>query len=137
MREIAFSIPVSGLIRIEDGSITIRVNQAETNVRFEPEAKGMERFALESGRTMFDLVLEAARNVVRQKGENRFSAAELYHEALGQHSELKRNSFTSHVIACAPNHPSYRHYTAKRDYFSYIGEGLYRLSGEYVTGAST
>ena len=84
------------------------------------------------GMTMFDVTLESAQNVVRNKDANRFSAAELYHEALVRYPKLKRNSFTSHVIACSPNHTSHRHYVSKRNYFSYLGKGLYRLSAEHV-----
>jgi len=50
---------------------------------------------------------------------------------LGKYPELKRNSFMTRVIACTPNHSSYKHYTSKRDYFNHIGPGLYRLSDQY------
>ena len=132
MEEVSFSVPVSGVVRIDEDTITITINRAETNIRFEPEKVTSKRISLEPGRTMFDVVLETARDVVRMKGVNRFTGAELYHEALKRYPELKRNSFTSHVIACAPNHPSYKHYTAKRDYFSYMRQGQYRLSDEYL-----
>lgn len=132
MQEISFSIPLSGVIRIDESSVTVKVNRAETIISLEPIPKKQERISFKRGQTMFDLVLQAAREVIRDKSANRFSAAELYHEALTRNPELKRNSFTSHVISCAPNHPSYRHYTSKRDYFSYMGQGLYRLSAEYV-----
>jgi len=35
--------------------------------------------------------------------------------------EIKRGSWNSHVVSSAANHPSYRHYTARRDYFDYLG----------------
>ena len=132
MQEISFSIPLSGVIRIDEDSITVTVNRAETIIHLEPKPKKEGRISLERGQTMFDLVLDAARNVIREKDVNQFSAAELYHEVLRQHPGVKRNSWTSHVIACAPNHPSFRHYTSKRDYFSYIGPGLYRLNDRYM-----
>ncbi len=132
MQEISFSIPLSGVIRIDEDSVTVTVNRAETIIHLEPRPKKEERISLERGRTMFDLVLEAAKNVVREKGVNQFSAAELYHEVLRQHPGVKRNSWTSHVIACAPNHPSFRHYTSKRNYFYYERKGLYRLTDEYL-----
>ena len=128
MQEISFSIPLSGVIRIDEDSVTVTVNRAEAIIHLEPRPKKEERISLERGRTMFDLVLEAAKNVIREEGVNQFSAAELYHEVLRQHPGLKRNSWTSHVIACAPNHPSFRHYTSKRNYFTYMGKGLYRLN---------
>ncbi len=132
MREVPFSIPVSGVVRIDGDLVTITVNRAETSVSLGPEVRLGGRISLEPGKTMFDIILETAREVVRQKGVNRFSAPELYHEALEKYGELKRSSFTSRVIACTPNHPSYKHYTSNRDYLSRIGPGLYELSDRYM-----
>ncbi|GAI44467.1 unnamed protein product [marine sediment metagenome] len=80
---------------------------------------------------MFDLVLEAARGVVRRKGANRFSPPELYEEALKSYPDLKKNSFMARVIACTPNHNSYKHHASKRDYLSYLGPGVYSLNDQY------
>lgn len=132
MREIPFSIPVSGVVRIDGDSATIIVNRAETIISLWPEARLGKRISIEPGKTMYDVILETAREVVRQKGFNRFSAPELYSVALEKYPGLKRGSFMSRVIACTPNHSSYKHYTSKRDYFSHIGPGLYRLTDEYV-----
>ena len=132
MQEISFSIPLSGVIRIDENSVTVTVNKAETIIHLEPGPGEKKRISLPRGQTMFDLVLEAARNVIKEEGENRFSAAELYHEALERYPGLKRSSWMTHVIACAPDHPSYKHYASKRDYFTYMGKGLYRLSAHYV-----
>jgi len=133
MKEISFGIPVSGVVRIDEGSITITVNKAETTITFEQPPQKGARISLEKGKTMFDIVLETARGLVERNDENRFSAATLYHEAVDKYPNLKRNSWTSHVIACAPNHPSYKHYASKRDYLSYTGNGLYRLNPIYKT----
>lgn len=135
MTELSFSIPLSGVIRIDDntGTIEITVNRAVTTISLIPETRRGKRLFAGENRTMFDVVLKTAQDVVRREGANMFSAAELYHEALRKYPDLKRNSFTSHVIACAPNHPSYRHYTAKRKFFTYKREGLYELVNEYLT----
>ena len=132
MKEIPFSIPVLGVVRIDGDSVTIVVNRAETNISFSPEAGPGKRISLEPGKTMYDIILGTAQEVVQRKGFNRFSAPELYYEALEKYPELKRNSFMSRVIACTPDHSSYKHYTSKRDYFSFIGPGLYSLSDEYM-----
>jgi len=132
MKEVSFSVPVSGVVRINGDSITIIVNKAETNISLTPETqKGKHISSLEPGQTLYDVILEVAREVVRKKGFNRFSAPELYQEALVKYPELKRNSFITRVIACTPNHSSYKHYVSKRDYLSYIGPGLYELNDEY------
>jgi len=136
MREVAFSIPISGVVRINEGRVAITVNKADTEIRFETEKGPSKRITFELGMTMFDIVLDAARNVIRRKGVNRFTAAELYHQSLERYPELKRNSFAAHVIASAPNHSSYRHYTAKRDFLYYMNRGLYRLVDEYVSEPS-
>ena len=131
MKEVSFSVPVSGVVRINGDSITIIVNKAETNISLTPETRKGKHISLEPGQTLYDVILEVAREVVRKKGFNRFSAPELYQEALDKYPELKRNSFITRVIACTPDHSSYKHYTSKRDYFSHIGPGLYKLNDEY------
>ncbi|MBA7633623.1 hypothetical protein ES703_41194 [subsurface metagenome] len=131
MKEVPFSIPVSGIVRINGDSITIIVNKAETNISLTPETQKGKHISLEPGQTLYDVILGVAREVVRKKGFNRFSAPELYQEALDKYPELKRNSFITRVIACTPDHSSYKHYTSKRDYFSHIGPGLYKLNDEY------
>ena len=131
MKEVPFSVPVSGVVRINGDSITIIVNKAETNISLTPENQKGKHISLEPGQTLYDVILEVSREVVRKKGFNRFSAPELYQEALVKYPELKRNSFITRVIACTPNHSSYKHYISKRDYLSYIGPGLYELNDEY------
>ena len=137
MREVPFSIPVSGVVRIDGDVVTITVNRAETTVTLEPEVTPGRRISLEPGKTMFDIILGAARVVVQRKGFNRFSAPELYHEALEKYPELKRGSFMSRVIASTPDHPSYKHYASNRDFFSRISLGLYRLNDRYLAGETS
>ena len=131
MKEVPFSVPVSGVVRINGNSITIIVNKAETHITLTPETQKGKHVSLEPGQTLYDIILEAAREVVREKGVNRFSAPELYHEALDRYPDLKRNSLVTRVIACTPNHRSYKHYTSHRDYFHRIGPGLYELNEKY------
>ena len=126
MKEIPFSIPVSGVVRIDEDSVIIIVNKTETSISLSPVPPSSKRLFQEQGKTMFDLVLEAARRVVRRKGANRFSPPELYEEALKSYPDLKKNSFMARVIACTPNHNSYKHHASKKDYLSYLAPGVYR-----------
>jgi len=132
IRELPFSIPISGVIRLDGESVTIIVNRAETNISLEAGVPPGKRISLEEGKTMYDVILEAAWEVIRRKGFNRFSAPELYSIALEKYPHLNRGSFTSRVIACTPNHPSYKHHKSRRDYFSHIGPGLYWLNEKYI-----
>ena len=132
MKELPFSIPISGVIRMDEDSVVIIVNRAETNISLETGAPPGKRISLEAGKTMYDVILEAAREIVREQGFNRFSAPELYSVALVKYPKLKRGSFWSRVIACTPNHPSYKHHVSRRDYFSRIGPGLYELNDRYI-----
>jgi hypothetical protein len=132
IRELPFSIPISGAIRMDEDLVTIIVNRAETTISLETGAPPGKRIALEPGQTMYDIILESAREIVRRKGFNRFSAPELYRAALEKYPALKRASFMSRVIACTPDHPSYKHHKSRRDYFSHIGVGLYLLNERYT-----
>lgn len=132
MKEVPFSIPVSGVVRMDGDSVTVTVNRAETIISLETGAAPGKRISLGAGKTMYDVILEVAREVIQRKGFNRFSAAELYQVALEKYPGLKRGSFWSRVIACTPDHPSYKHHKSRRDYFSHIGTGLYWLSKRYT-----
>ncbi len=132
MKEIPFSIPVSGVVRIDEESVIIIVNKTETSISLSPVPPSSKRLFQEQGKTMFDAVLEAARRVVRRKGANRFSPPELYEEALKSYPNLKKNSFMARVIACTPNHNSYKYHASKRDYLCYLGPGAYTLNDQYT-----
>jgi hypothetical protein len=131
MTESNSAIPVSDTIRTEDNSLTLRVGKYLLTLKIEgPEVKPSGRLQLEQGRTLFDLVLDAAKIFTDAFGEEEFSAADLYHIAKERHPELdiRRNSWNSHVMSSSPNHPSYRHYTSHRSYFRYLGRGRYSLA---------
>jgi len=130
MAEATFTIPVTATVSIEGSSVTVKVLESLLTVKIEGlEAGPGKRLHLGRGKTMFDLVLDAARAYVRDTGESEFSAADLYHIALAEHPELelRRNSWGSHIVASAANHPSYRHYTSRHRYLRYLGKGRYSL----------
>jgi hypothetical protein len=131
MQEIPFSIPITGVVHIDTGSISITINRSETTINFEPQKKE-GRILLEKGQTLFDIVLETAQELVGRESENRFSAALLYNTALEKYPTLKRNSWSSHIIASSGNHPSQQFYGSKRDYFRYLGDGTYSLKENYI-----
>jgi hypothetical protein len=135
MEELHFTIPVSGIINVDNGTITISVNKADTTLYFTAPVKE-KRISLPKGETLSSLVLAAARALAGESGTGQFSAAELYHKARERHPTLKRNSFASQVIACTPNHPSYKYYETQRDYLVYSGKGQYRLNAAYASNQS-
>lgn len=132
MKEIPFTIPVTGILRVDGGEITIVVNRTETSLSFAFEATTARRMVLEEGVTLSDIALEAAREIVSIKGYNRFHAAEIFHKALEKHPGIKRNSFMSRMVACTPDHPSYKHFASRRDYFLYGGNGILMLNEQYM-----
>ena len=130
MAEAIFSIPITGTIDIQGETLTIRVNESVLTIKIDGKGTGgPKRLKLEAGRTLFDVVLDAARTTVRDLKMSEFTAADLYHLAVDMHPDLKlkSNSWSAHVVSSAPNHPSYRHYTARRNYFRYLGKGKYSL----------
>ena len=136
MLELAFSIPLSGTVRIDGGTITVVVNRAETIVRFEPSTVKERRTMLPKGQSVFDVLLETARQYVGTTGENHFTAAQLYHEAVRRYPDLKAGTWRSHMIASAASHPSQRHYLRKRDFFRFQGNGAYELKPEYLVATA-
>jgi hypothetical protein len=135
MSETNTAIQFNDIARTEGSSLILKVGEYLLTLKIEgPEVKPIGRLQLDRGKTLFDLVLEAARKFVEDTGEEEFTAAALYHIAKNIHPDLdiRRNSWNSHVISCAPNHPSYRHYTSHREYFNYLEEGRYSLLPHYM-----
>ena len=135
MSDVVFSIPVTGTIQIQGNSLVIKVNEATINMKIDMADEVGGKLKLERGKTLFDLVLDTAKAWVEEFRTSQFTAAQLYHSALDRYPELnlKRNSWGSHVISSAPDHPSYRNYTSKRNYFTYMGKGLYRLNAHVIS----
>ena len=135
MTEPVSTIPLNQILHPEGNCLTLRIGEYLLSLKIEgPEPKSGGRLQLGQGQTMFDLVLDAARTFVGDFGEREFSAAALYHIAKTTHPdlEIRRNSWSSHVMSSAPNHPSYRHYTSHRKYFRYHGNGMYSLEPDYA-----
>ncbi|MFC1977774.1 hypothetical protein ACFLWS_05875 [Chloroflexota bacterium] len=131
MREIPFSIPVSGVIRIDGNVITVIVNRAVTNVTLDPEAESSGRTVFAPGKSMFDIILESAQEFFRRKGYNRFTGVDIYAIARETYPGLNKRSFMSRVTAATPNHTSYKHHLSHRDYFQKIAPGIYSLEYQY------
>jgi hypothetical protein len=126
---------VSKVIHVEGNTLIIRVGEYHLTLKIEgSEVKPAGRLQLEAGQTLFDLVLDAARTFVNSFSEKEFTAADLYHMARERHPDIdiRRNSWNSHVMSSAPNHPSYRHYTSHRNYFRYQGNGEYTLDPRWT-----
>ena len=77
-------------------------------------------------------MLQTAKKYVVDTGQNKFTGAKLFHLARLNRPGLKRNSFAAQVISAAPNHPSHRHYPNRKDYFTYLGDGHYKLNQKYL-----
>ncbi|MFC1995517.1 hypothetical protein ACFLVM_01385 [Chloroflexota bacterium] len=131
MKEIPFSIPVSGVIRINGNVITIIVNRAVTTVTLDSESESPERTVFEPGKSMFDIILESAQEFYRRTGYNRFTGLDLYAIARETYPGLNKRSFMSRITASTPNHSSYKHHLSHRDYFQKIATGTYSLEYQY------
>ena len=132
MKEIPFSIPVTGIIRINGNVITVIVNRAVTNVTLDPVEESPERTVFEPGKTMFDIILESAQERLRRKEYNRFTGLDLFAIARETYPGLNKRSFMSRLTAATPNHPSYKHHLSHRDYFQRIVTGIYSLEYQYL-----
>ena len=79
-------------------------------------------------KTIHEIVLETARNHVNKTGRRKFTAANLFKLVRETYPSMKRGTFSAHVIAAAPEHPSWKHYANRKGYLVYLGKGTYRLS---------
>jgi hypothetical protein len=132
VKEIAFSVPVSGVIRLDGNSITVVINRASTNVLMEEGTGSREHTVFEPGVSMFDILLESAREYIRRKTYNRFTVSQLYEIAKEKYPSLNKRSFTTRLTAATPNHPSFKYHVSHKDFFSRVAPGIYSLENPYL-----
>mgnify|MGYP001350198871 CR=1 FL=1 len=130
--EIAFSIPVTGVIRLDGDKVTITVNRAETTVDIPFSNKSRKILKPTSGQSTDSLILEVARKYVKKYQTNRFSGPDLFKVAVEINPGLNKRTFMSRMVAVTPNHPSYHHFPSGKDYFEKIGKGQYQLVASYL-----
>jgi len=132
LKEISFSIPVNGVIRIDGNIVTIIVNRAVTTVTLDPIDDPPQRTVFEPGTSMFDIILESAQEFINRTGHNRFTGLNLYDIARETFPSLNKRSFMARMTAATPNHSSYKHHHSRRDYFQRIAPGIYSLEFKYL-----
>jgi hypothetical protein len=132
VKEIPFSLPVTGVIRIDGHSVKVIVSRTSTNVSLKLELEPAGHTGIEPGVSLFDVLLEAAREFVARKKYNRFTGPQLYQIAQEKYPGLNKRSFMTRLTAATPNHPSYRHHISHRDYFSRIAPGMFTLENRYL-----
>ena len=132
MKEFAFSIPLTGIVKIDGNAITVIVNRTSTIVHLETGAESHGRTVFEPGKSMFDILLESAREFLRRKTVNRFSGPQLFEIARETYPNLNKRSFMARLTASTPNHPSFKHHLSHRDYFSRIAPSIYSLENQYL-----
>lgn len=77
--------------------------------------------------TCRDEVLECARHIVRKKGKNEFTVAEIINTMHLRGSQYKESTIKTHVTSrMCSNSPD--HHTVTYDDFERVDVGLYRLS---------
>jgi len=77
-------------------------------------------------KTYHEIILEMAQELVGS-GQKVFRAADLYNMAKDRYPYIKRHVFNNRVMAAAPKHTSYKHLLGTKDYFEFLGNGMYKL----------
>jgi hypothetical protein len=137
MEELNFSITISLALTLKEDKASITIKNVDLIPAVVPlpyrlnfrDRKGSPKT---EKKTIHDIMLQTAKKYVLDSGQNKFTGAKLFHLSLLNHPGLKRNSFAAQVISAAPNHPSHRHYPNRKDYFTYLGKGYYKLNQKYL-----
>ncbi|MGD2272745.1 MAG: hypothetical protein PVI06_20275 [Desulfobacterales bacterium] len=137
MKELNFSITISLALTLKEDKVSINIKNVDLIPAVVPLPYRLyyrDRIGSPKTekKTIHDIILQTAKNYVIDSGQKKFTGAKLYHLSLLNHPGLKRNSFAAQVISAAPNHPSHRHYPNRKDYFTYLGKGYYKLNQKYL-----
>src|SRR3972149_1147693 len=77
--------------------------------------------------TRWQIVLKAAQEL----GKEIFTASDLVKKIHESRPDVPATSIRTYVIAMAPKHDSYHHYTSHHPCFEYFGNGKYKLMPQY------
>ncbi len=138
MQELNFSITLNLSLTLKEDKVSLGVRNVDlipavVSLPVEVASpKKVSKPEAQKKKTIHDIILQTARKCVIDAGQNKFTGARLYHLARLQHPGLKRNTFAAQVIAAAPNHSSHRHYPNRKDFFTYLGKGQYKLKQQYL-----
>lgn len=132
-RAMKFSLTVHIGVETKNGRPRIVVK----DVKVRPDAVAIPASALllkkekkqpgRKGKAIHDIVLETAKKLSKKAENGVFSSMDLYKQAVKKYPALNKKSFTTTVIASAPEHPSWKHYRNGKDHLVYLGKGRYRL----------
>ena len=138
MQELNFSITLNLSLTMKEGKVSLGVRNVDlipAVVSLPVEVASPQKVSkpeAQKKKTIHDIILQTAKKCVIDAGQNKFTGARLYHLARLQHPGLKRNTFAAQVIAAAPNHSSHKHYPNRKDFFTYLGKGHYKLNQQYL-----
>jgi hypothetical protein len=137
VKELNFSITINLSLTLKEDKASISIKNVDllpAVVSLPYRLDSRERLSplKTKKKTIHDIILQTAKKYVVDSGQNRFTGAKLFNLSLLDHPGLKRNTFAAQVIAAAPNHPSQRHYPNRKDYFTYLGKGYYKLNPKYM-----
>ena len=137
MKEIDFSISINLSLTMKEGKASINIKNVDlipAVVSLPDHLNDQKGKALPRSpkKTIHEIMLQTAKKCVLDSSQNKFTGAKLFNLSRIDHPRLKRNTFAAQVIAAAPNHPSQRHYPNRKDYFTYLGKGIYELNPKYM-----
>jgi len=137
MEKLNFSITINLSLTLAEDKAAISIKNVDLVPAVVSLPAGLKsksrRTSSKAGKkTVHDIILQTARKHVVDSGRNKFTGAILFNLSLLDHPGLKRNTFAAQVIAAAPNHSSHRHYPNRKDYFTYLGKGYYKLNQKYL-----
>ncbi len=137
MQALDFSITINLSLTLKEDKASINIKNVDlvpavVSLPTPVKSRGRKTLSRTEKQTIHDIILQTAEKFVVDSGQNRFTAAKLFHLSRLNHPRLKRNTFAAQVISAAPNHPSHRHYPNQKDYFEYLGKGYYKLNKKYL-----
>jgi len=137
MKELNFSITINLSLTLEEDKARINIKNVDLipaviSLPYRLDSRDRTNLSKTEKKTVHDIILQTAQKHVIDMGQNKFTGAKLFNLSLLDHPRLKRNTFAAQVIAAAPNHPSHRHYSNRKDYFTYLGKGKYKLNQKFL-----
>jgi hypothetical protein len=130
-KKVIFMKPIDFSITI-NLSLTLKEDKASINIKNVDLTPAVVSLPVSLNSRYGKATSQTAKKYVLDSAQNKFTGAKLFNLSLVQHPGLKRNTFAARVIAAAPNHPSHRHSSNRKDYFFYLGKGSYKLNQKYL-----
>lgn len=108
-------------------NIEVKVGNEDTSTPKAHRQLASQKSQWSGDKSVRDVVLEAVRELTGGDINIEFTRKEVHARILEEYPNFNGKTAGAQIVACCPNHPSYRHHRGDYKYYWRVGTGKFRL----------